>query len=85
VFAGTGTCATWPAGTPSSTHHCSVSFSCDDSRGSSCQPNRGLQSASSRAPNGGIAPWPIWSSIILAFADASSYVVSENGAMPPSW
>jgi len=71
VLGGSATCATSPAAAPSSTHACNVAISSGDSRGSSTQPKRGVQSGSSRASNGGIVPAVICASMSCACSCAS--------------
>src|SRR5438309_109644 len=74
-----------PACAPPATQSESVLISSADSRGSSTQPNRGVQSGDSCALNGGIVLALTCPIICGATVAASSYEVSENGAMPPSW
>ena len=82
---GGGTALSVPSAWPSSIHSRSLAFSASDRRGSSTQVNRGVQSASSRASNGGIAPRSIAPMMRLPYSTASAYSVIENGPMPPSW
>ena len=65
LLGGRGISVTSPSGCPSSIHAFSVASSATDIRGSSTHENRGVQSASSRASNGGIVPLSISATIRL--------------------